>query len=323
MAPKTKWIEGAAAQDPLEVVARRALRGRLDLVWLYLPRAADGPRKELENVHQLRVATRRAMAAMEVFESLLPPRRADWLVRKLKEIRQAAGAARDLDVFQQRLSERLKKNDDSRYAPLLRLLRDAREAAQEPIEAICDKLRNKRYSQRVSAVVKRVRLREDSFVLNHPTFGVAARISLRQYVDDFFAASRRDLHDYEALHAFRIEGKRLRYAMEIFAGAFEPWFRKDLYKLLEALQERLGEVNDHATAIERLKGWLAECENTELARCLQSLLAEERAAIEKCRGQVLDWWNAQHRSELRAGFARALAPPEIFVAELACEDKCG
>ena len=56
-------------------VARRALDARLDLVGHYLPRAADAA-DETENVHQLRVATRRAMAAMQIFDALsaAPPR---------------------------------------------------------------------------------------------------------------------------------------------------------------------------------------------------------------------------------------------------------
>ena len=54
--------------------------------------------------------------------------------------------------------------------------------------------------------------------------------------------------DVQALHAFRIQGKQVRYAMEIFAGAFPPEFREQLYPIVETLQDRLGAINDHVTA---------------------------------------------------------------------------
>jgi CHAD domain-containing protein len=58
----------------------------------------------------------------------------------------------------------------------------------------------------------------------------------------------------EALHALRIHGKRLRYAIEIFAGCFPPVLRENVYPLIERVQDTLGEVQDATVGAERLVG---------------------------------------------------------------------
>ena len=57
---KGKWIEGTSAEQPVSAAARRALEVRLAVVWHYLPLAAKRASEDVEHVHQLRVASRRA-----------------------------------------------------------------------------------------------------------------------------------------------------------------------------------------------------------------------------------------------------------------------
>ena len=61
-----------------------------------------------------------------------------------------------------------------------------------------------------------------------------------------------DLSDVANLHQMRISGKRVRYAMELLAGAFDDSFRTELYPIYAEVQELLGTINDHATAITML-----------------------------------------------------------------------
>jgi len=320
MAQKSKWIGGAHAHDPLDDVARVALKGRLELVWHYLPRAAEGPSSDVENVHQLRVATRRAMAAMEIFGSLLPERRSRWIVKRLKQVRRAAGDARDLDVMAARLTKRVEDDPDGeRYSALLHRVRYARETAQGPIESVYRKLDRKDYPRRVAGLVKRIRFRDITDEFSRPTYGAAAGKALRPLAEEFFAAGDADFQDYEALHAFRILGKQVRYVMEIFAAAFEPWFKKELYKQVETLQEKLGQVNDHAAAADHLANWQADTVDPELQAPLAALIAEEHIAMESKRDEFLAWWTPQRRNELRAGFARVLAQGEIG-GDVGCDE---
>ena len=104
MVRKTKWIENSAPDQPVDEVARRALAARLESVWQLLSRAADDEPAP-EHVHQLRVATRRTAAACRVFERLARKKPLRQLEKQLRQLRRAAGVARDLDVLCQRLKE--------------------------------------------------------------------------------------------------------------------------------------------------------------------------------------------------------------------------
>ena len=87
-----KWVQGTSPRDPATDVAVRTLRGRLSAVWHCLPLAALEP--DLEKVHQLRVWSRRAAAALGLYEDLLPRRQFRWLKKRLRKIRRAANDAR-------------------------------------------------------------------------------------------------------------------------------------------------------------------------------------------------------------------------------------
>jgi CHAD domain-containing protein len=302
MVRKGKWIADSSPSEPWEDVARRALGARLDLVRHYLPRAADAAH-DTENVHQLRVATRRAMAAMQIFDALLSPRRAAWTNKQLKRIRQAAGNARDLDVLADRLRQRDAQASPA-YKELLRRVERLRAAAQRPIAKIRRKLVDKDFARRQAALVRRVRLRGKADRLLRPTYGQAARRALGLLVEEFFASAAADFGDYQALHAFRIQGKRLRYAMEIFAGAFDHRLRSEQYPLVEQLQEKLGAINDHATAKELFTAWLAEPGAD--AEALPALVAAEVDALGKARQDFFDWWTAERAAELRRRFRELL-----------------
>ncbi len=295
---KSKWLEDTFPEQPVEEVARMAVAGRLQVVWQYLPGAAIGPLEEIELVHQLRVSTRRAMAALEIFDPLLPSRRTSWLHKQLKQIRRAAGTARDLDVLIRHLTSLQQEHPDGPYAELLRSTQRLREAAQQPVCAIHEKLVRKDFSRRVDAVVKKIKLRSTAVRMKKPTFEQAAHKQLPPLVEDFFAAAAADLTDYNALHAFRIEGKRLRYALEIFAGAFESSFRKALYPLIETLQERLGEVNDHCTALKMFAHWPEQSEAPVLAAALAAITTRERNEMEASRQRFLQWWTTERCEDL-------------------------
>jgi hypothetical protein len=67
MGRNSKWIE-SQPEDSAELVARRALGARLGRLWHYLERSVlHDSSGDTENVHQLRVFTRRTAAAMEIF----------------------------------------------------------------------------------------------------------------------------------------------------------------------------------------------------------------------------------------------------------------
>src|SRR5262245_32779060 len=101
-----KWIQGLRPDTELTEAARKVLAIRLKVVREYLPRAMHRAYEDPENVHQLRVGTRRADAACRIFRDCLPGHVYRAARKRLRGIRRAAGAARDWDVFLLALRDR-------------------------------------------------------------------------------------------------------------------------------------------------------------------------------------------------------------------------
>jgi hypothetical protein len=75
--PDGKWGSGVAPNQTVGEAAGQILAARLPAVWSWLPLAAQRSEEDVECVHQLRVAPRRAMAALRLFADLLPEQ-AGW-----------------------------------------------------------------------------------------------------------------------------------------------------------------------------------------------------------------------------------------------------
>jgi CHAD domain-containing protein len=307
MARKSKWVEVESPQEPVVDVARRAIGERLNLVRRYLKRSSQGAPSDTENVHQLRVSTRRAVAALEIFDAHLPSRRKRWMAKQLKVVRKAAGDARDLDVMLDRFRELAEAESDGQYGELVHFLKVQRQRAQEPIDERHEKLAGKKLRRRINSLVKRIRLRTKTDRFERSNYSDAAHCAFEPMVKSFFAACDGDFREYALLHSFRIEGKHLRYALEIFAAAYEPAVRNELYPLIVDLQERLGKINDHVVAHARFSHWLSEAEADGVLRSLfDALVAEEQKALESTHKEFLEWWTVDRRDDLRKQFADAL-----------------
>ena len=302
-----KWIDDVRPAQPVSELARRALDLRLSSVWHHLPLAAQLAADDVEHVHLLRVATRRAAATLRLFKDLLPRRRRRWLTKQLRRIRRAASEARDFDVLEARLPHWAGDNESDEVQDELKKVHDCRVSAQGSIVEVHRRLRRKGFPERAAALVSGTRWRAEE--APEPTVALAAQHRLRPFVDEFFAAAQAPAADTAALHRLRILGKRLRYAMEIFAGAFDPSFREQLYPQIEEVQERLGDISDRATAIERFEAWSADRHSRRRQERLRHLLALQQASFEECRQEFLAWWTPQRIAELAEQFARVLAPP--------------
>jgi CHAD domain-containing protein len=304
----SKWIEGVSPGNSTCAVAVRSLEARLAAVRHYLPLAAEQAEEDPEYVHELRVWTRRASAALDLYAGLLPRRRRTWLKKQLKRLRRAAGKARDCDVLAQRLAER---QPGPETEAVLEKVRAQRRAAQRPIVAMHERLtRGDRFDRRVEKLLRCVRVRhQSSAAAPDPRFGEWARASLRPLVRRFFKAAPSAEAGVGALHQSRIRGKELRYAMELLAGAFPPDLREKLYPVVEALQDQLGEINDLATAQARLREDKGAVGGRAGPAALGKLLAGEKGRLRQALQDFRSYWTPRFRKELRAGFKALLARP--------------
>jgi CHAD domain-containing protein len=303
-----KWLTGCSPEDRTSDVALVTLQTRLDAVLHYLPLAATDADSDIEHVHALRVWTRRAAAALALYRDWLPRRDFKWMRKQLKRIRRAASRARDCDVLINRLKSR---PSDSATRRWLAAVTVERAEAQRAIVAVHDRLiREHRFARRIDRLLDAVRT-SGKARSGTPSarFGNWARQTLRPTVDAFFAALPADPDDELALHQFRIRGKKLRYAMESLAGAFPDPFRTTLYPVLEALQDRLGNINDLVAARTRLEKQIEGAQGRH-GHSRKRLLAQVEGQLIGARQEFAAWCTPELVGELRDGFAALLGQPE-------------
>src|SRR5262245_21087180 len=197
-----KWVQGVSRDDRTIDVAVRTLEGRLGAVLYFLPLAVEKADEDAEYVHQLRVWTRRATAALRLYEELLPRRRCLWLKKQLKRVRRAANNARDCDVLIERLSKKQSGRGAKRW---LEVTRAERAEAPTAVVAVYERRgRDDCFSRRIDKLLERVRSQgEEKATSEIDRFGVWARTHIRPMVERFFAAVPDDRTDETALHQFR------------------------------------------------------------------------------------------------------------------------
>ncbi len=309
-----KWISDLNPNTPLTEAARHVLFVRLQVVKDYLPLAALKADEDVEYVHQLRVGTRRADAALRIFSGCLPKKAYRRGRRSLRKIRRAAGAARDWDVFLAELDRRERDADAKHRGGLEFLMGYAlgrRAAASLELEAVHGE-------ESPTFEMFLVRTLEAIRAPDEPS-GAAllvdlARPMLFERLKGLEQAALADTTDYPALHQVRIAGKHLRYAMEVFADCFDPTFRQTLYPRIEQLQEILGRANDSHVAVERLTDLRERlrlaCSTSwpRLQPGFEQLLRSHQRRLPQERRRFVQWWNQWHPTGSEAVMTSLLTP---------------
>jgi CHAD domain-containing protein len=299
MAASGKWIEGIGPETTVIDAARRSLEVRLAVVAHTLPMAAHLAEHDIEHVHRLRVATRRAAAALKLYWDWLPQKSARWIKKRLRQIRRAASEARDLDV----LIERLQRDSGTQAEPIVQFLAAKRVAVQPNIiEAAEDMRREDRFVRKTARLFRKITSSETESEATPECFRDWAPQQLASFRSAFLELLPNGADDIENLHQFRIRTKALRYAIELLAPAFEPQVRDVIYPAVEKLQERLGKITDHIAAIRLLAEW--ESDNaTQTPREGASFLNVEKAQEADDLRDFRDWWTTARANWLEQSLA--------------------
>jgi CHAD domain-containing protein len=307
-----KWISELTESTPVTDAARRVLAVRLAVVRDALPLARYHAAEDPEYVHQLRVGTRRAGAALDIFSLCLPAKAYRQIRKHIKRLRRAAGLARDWDVFTLTLIDRARQAP-AKDRPGLDVLTGfafaQRQAAQGELEKVCPDppFPYKRLMAETLAAVG-----DADPTRNVDSLRDLACPLLGELVRDLDQAAGCDLEDYSRLHRVRIIGKRLRYAMEVFACCFEDEFRERYYAAVEEMQEILGRANDSYTAQQYLRGLrehlrsLGGGEWRRVQPGLTALLRYHQRNLPAQRRQFLKWWARWEKSRPGDAFAELL-----------------
>jgi CHAD domain-containing protein len=231
-----KWVEGLTADMKWAEAGGRILAARLDAVennWRWALHESIDP----EAVHQLRVSTRRARAAVQMFADLLPQRGVKELNRLLKKLRNVAGPARDWDVFLIHLMAWSANRPDQEQPGLDLLAGSAltmRQSCQKHVKE------SERWQECWTNLRPKLRPRRGY----RQRLGPQARRLVNLMVSEFRTAVEVVNPTGEQLHQVRIAGKRLRYGLELFVDVLDSCVRESWLPLMEELQETLGSAND-------------------------------------------------------------------------------
>lgn len=300
-----KWVQDLRPDMPLTEAAQDVLRARLEVVQDHLPKAVTESERDPEHVHQLRVATRRADAAMRIFRTCLPGRVYRQARGRLRTARRAAGAARDWDVFLIALRDRateVEKDDLPGVDFLIAYALGQRAAAQAALTALEAGEDGGTFPGFIVATVEEVRPPHHDA---RATLADLARPMIHTLLLQLRQAAGGDLKDYDHLHQVRIQGKRLRYAMEVLHCCFAPAFRDTFYPMIEEMQELLGRANDSHVAIGRLTGlrdrlrdWPRTWERVKGG--IEGLLRFHQRRLPQERRRFLKWWEQWQQGGIEA-----------------------
>ncbi|MFM7206246.1 MAG: CHAD domain-containing protein [Planctomycetaceae bacterium] len=277
---------------PAVAAARRVLLQRLSDVDRAVV-CAGAKRATSESIHRLRVATRRASAVLQAFRPFVPRRPRRWLMRALRRMRHAAGEARDLDVLIARYREPGSLPGPGLRCRVLHMLVALRPATRQSIVDQASAPRRRTWRVHAADVVAGLRLSSAD-----ASVAACARRRCRRLAVDFLKRADRTLRDGRHVHRVRIEGKRLRYAVEVCIAVGGRKAVESCDRPLRSLQKRLGDYTDHAAAARRLREWANDGRTRRARHDLRTARREEVRHTREGLRRCIRWWNATGRRKV-------------------------
>lgn len=277
-AGKIKLPKDATSAEAFQVIARSCLAQMVENE--VLVRITQEP----DALHQMRVGLRRLRAAISLFRAqLLTDSESAEISSNLRWAGQALGAARDLDVF----IERLRSMDDAVPDPAQ--MEEIERRRTEAYRNLLETLESRRFMDVILQTAAWIEAgawvtsgEGRKFARQHPALDFAeAELSRRFKRIRKLAKHLRDISDEER-HELRIRVKKLRYGTEFFASLFNSGKaqkrRKAFSSLLAELQEHLGDLNDLAVG-GSLAMYLPAISPKRLERQREKLLDKSEASL--------------------------------------------
>ena len=250
----------SATSSPAAVTLGNAGRALLLKHWQRALRHEAGARTgaDIEDVHRMRVATRRLRSAFRFFGDYMALPRQDEIVAGLRDLARRLGAVRDLDVLIERLEQEAAAESADRPTidAIIAALDQDRAVARDGLVA---------YLDGPGMATLRALVADG---LTQPASGspakrdrpvrtagprLLARRAARVLADgaDLLAPTSEELHD------LRIQCKRLRYAAEFLLPYAQRKQLRPLIRTATSLQDVLGELHDGDVMLDMLRSLVA------------------------------------------------------------------
>ena len=239
--------------------------------------------RDVEALHDLRVAVRRSRAVLRAARDLFEPEWLDRLRDELKWLGGELGPARDLDVMLEHLREEREAIGIDAAPVVKRIERERRSARKRAIGALD--------SERYLALLDELRVAVD-----HPPVR-AVDVRLDRIAGKTFRKLEREIAGLgdspsdSALHRTRIRAKRARYAAELAL----PVTGKPAERFVQAskrFQDIVGEHQDAIVAEERIRAY---AESADAAFGAGRLVERQRARRARARAAMPKAWKRLRR----------------------------
>ncbi len=244
--------------------ANKLLLFHLQRMMQHEPGTREG--EDADELHDMRVATRRMRAALRVFADYLDSAEYKPFLKQVRATGRELGAVRDLDVFRiktQNYIDSLPPEEQSGLDPLMEAWAEERERAREELIAYLDSGRYQRFKEKFEHF-----LRTPGAGAGR-NFGAAGE-PLPTLVGDvlpgilferlasvraFDQAITQPDAPLTRFHELRIASKGLRYTLEFFQEALGPEV-KPLIETTKVVQDHLGDLQDAVVTCDVLLGFL-------------------------------------------------------------------
>jgi CHAD domain-containing protein len=313
---------GLGLDDPMAEAARKILRRQFELMLRHEPGTRVG--EDIEELHDMRVATRRMRAALRVFGDYVDRKP---VIKGLRATGRALGAVRDLDVFWEQTQDyidTLPPTQQDGLTPLRQAWEQKHRKARAELLRYLDSDEYARFKTRFERFVAPregiigPRLNRKGEAVPYRARHVAPLVIHRRFVavqayDEWVTQP----HAPPAwLHRLRIAAKRLRYALEFFEEILPPE-APELIDELKKLQDHLGALQDAAVATGLLRDFLArgtwgdkgvEPGQSIVAPGVEAYLSAREEEMELRREAFPDIWRTFQSPAFKERIARVVAP---------------
>jgi CHAD domain-containing protein len=259
--------------------------------------------EKADTIHDTRVYSRRLQQVMRVFFSQPHNGKARKLVRTLRNSRRSLGPCRNLDVTIAIIQKKIRaaKEETVRNA-----WRQVRQNLEEKRSRELVRARRELDQFDLMTFIKRSRdLLDLGDRASDPEQSLQKTI--KQGLIDWSDALDNAMRDpgQDSFHAFRIAGKRLRYALELLA-TMGDYSSAAKVKALKKLQDQIGDWHDRQVLLQLVADFLSQPDflaaHPDLARALLAEMdsehqhnAEAIASVLKSAERIRIAWNAKNR----------------------------
>ncbi len=258
-------VDAQGVQPRMPMAEAGRLVWRRQLVEMLLNEAGAREGQDIEYVHDMRVATRRARAAGDVFGPFFRRKGIKPYLKGLRKTARRLGAVRDLDVALEALERYRKKRPKAEQKALDALAAAWQEERSQAHEQLLEWLDSEEYRAFLVDFHRFCRTPGEAvrpwetegpgapppYQVRHvmPVTILDRYQQVRAYQVLFEEQQKPAL---ESFHALRVEGKRLRYSLE-FVRHLLGAPGETLIRQLKRFQDHLGDLNDAVVARARLE----------------------------------------------------------------------